>query len=291
VVAAEESRLKNLIKEAKVQPDIVEIEAELNKKPAIAKSELKNSNYESEMLNLVSDDSQRAARKQAIITEISQIRNTKLEPARQIITQAQETLAKAEATKEEVESAINDLKVLLNAVTDSAEKVVWEEKSAENQKLLTNLETKLISIPKENPPAEDDDELTDHQVTRNEVVLPPTPNQPLTPIQKTVYGEDYQELKPQQQEKRKKAIDNYRSKENKENHRESSCSACQKTFLWDMSLAFYPARKKAQKELKEHQKTCSLKDDPTKIKEVLQDKWAEESKKSNVNNAYSCPHC
>jgi ABC-type transporter Mla subunit MlaD len=96
----------------------------LNKKPVIATSELKNSDYKSEMLNLVTNDSQREDHKQAIIAKISQIRNTKLEPVRQIITQAQEILTKAEATKEEVGSAINDLKILANAATDSTEKIV-----------------------------------------------------------------------------------------------------------------------------------------------------------------------
>jgi hypothetical protein len=39
-----------------------------------------------------------------------------------------------------------------------------------------------------------------------------------------------------------------------------------------MNLAYYPARQKAQAELKEHSKTCSLKADPKKVKKVLQEK-------------------
>jgi hypothetical protein len=97
---------------------------ELNKKPVISASELKNANYHSEMLNLVSDDSQRQQRKTEIIAEVQQIRNNKLEAVRKLITAASEILNKSEVTKEECETAINDLKTLANAPKDSAKQMV-----------------------------------------------------------------------------------------------------------------------------------------------------------------------
>src|SRR5437868_13758113 len=74
---AEKNRLITLNNEAKIKPDITEIEAELNKKPVVSSNELKNSDYQTEMINLVKDDSQRTTQKQAIIKEISQIRENK----------------------------------------------------------------------------------------------------------------------------------------------------------------------------------------------------------------------
>jgi preprotein translocase subunit Sec63 len=67
--------------------------------------------------------------------------------------------------------------------------------------------------------------------------------------------------------------------------------ACQKTFPLDINLAFNPARKKAKKELKAHQKACSLMYNPEKVKKVLQEKWQAESQSSRINNAYSCRKC
>jgi len=152
----------------------------LNKKPVVSASELKNPNYSAEMINLVADDSRRATRKQEIISEISQVREGKLATVRQIITNAQNILNKDGAMKKELEIAINDLRTLANAAVDSAEKIVWAEKT-ENDKLLTDLEAKLdkITPPKETPPKPDRDEPM-------EDVPPPTPSEPLTPQQKEV---------------------------------------------------------------------------------------------------------
>ncbi|CAG8616215.1 10547_t:CDS:2, partial [Paraglomus brasilianum] len=118
-ITTEENRLKNLISQAKVKPDIESIESELNKKPVIAASELKNSDYKGEIVGLVTDDAQRNSKKNDVITEITQIRENKLGKVRQLITNAQTVKDKEEATKEELESAINDLKTLANASSDS----------------------------------------------------------------------------------------------------------------------------------------------------------------------------
>jgi len=96
----------------------------LNKKPVISASELKNSDYKGEMINLATDDRQRNNKKNEIITEITQIRENKLSKVRQLIANAQTIKDKEEATKEELETAINDLKTLANAPSDSAEQIV-----------------------------------------------------------------------------------------------------------------------------------------------------------------------
>jgi len=98
----------------------------LNKKPVISASELKNSDYKGEMINLAAaaDDAQRNSKKNEIITEITQLRENKLSQVRQLIANAQTIKDKEEATKEEVGGAINDLKTLANAPTDSAEQII-----------------------------------------------------------------------------------------------------------------------------------------------------------------------
>jgi len=58
------------------------------------------------------------------INEIENELNKKLESIRAIITNAQNILNKNDATKEELETAINDLKIMANANTDSPEKIV-----------------------------------------------------------------------------------------------------------------------------------------------------------------------
>jgi len=123
-ITTEENHLKNLISQAKVQPDINEIETELNKKPTISASELKNSDYQTQIVSLVTDDAQRNTKKNEIITEITQLRENKLSQVRQLIANAQTIKEKEEATKEEVEKALNDLKTLANAPADSAEQLV-----------------------------------------------------------------------------------------------------------------------------------------------------------------------
>lgn len=85
--------------------------------------------------------------------------------------------------------------------------------------------------------------------------------------------------------------DQEKKEKKKETKRESVCSACQKSFPQDINLSFQSARKKAEKELKAHQKTCSLMSDPEKVKKVLQEKWRAESKISHIYNAYSCRKC
>jgi hypothetical protein len=47
----------------------------------------------------------------------------------------------------------------------------------------------------------------DLELTKDEVVPIPVPDQPLDPKQKAVYGEDFLSIKPIQQEKRKKVIE------------------------------------------------------------------------------------
>jgi len=96
----------------------------LNKKPTISVSELKNSDYQAQMINLAADDSQRNSKKNEIIAEITQIRESKLSQVRQLIANAQTIKDKENATKGELESVINDLKTLANAPTDSAEQII-----------------------------------------------------------------------------------------------------------------------------------------------------------------------
>ncbi|CAG8640571.1 9957_t:CDS:2, partial [Racocetra persica] len=190
IQAVEKNRLISLINEAKIKPDITEIEAELNKKPVVSSSELKNSDYQTEMINL--DDSQRATQKQEIIKEINQIRENKLEKVRQIITQAQNIFNKDAATKKELEQVINDLNTLANAPSDSAEKIIWTEKETENKKLLTDLEAKLNTNFPPEPEKEEPNE-------KPEIPAPLTPQE-----EAEKYGSDFANLKPTQQEGRKK---------------------------------------------------------------------------------------
>ncbi|CAG8691784.1 14255_t:CDS:2 [Cetraspora pellucida] len=195
-IKVEQNRLISLINEAKVKPDITEIEAELNKKPVVSSSELKNSDYQIEMINLVRDDSQRAAQKQETIKEISQIRENKLEKVRQIITQAQNIFNKDAATKKELEQVINDLKTLANAPQDSAEQIIWTEKETENKKLLVDLEAKLSTNFPPEPEKEGSNE-------KPEIPAPLTPQE-----EAEKYGADFANLKPTQQEGRKKIVEN-----------------------------------------------------------------------------------
>jgi len=85
---------------------------------------LKNSDYKGEIVGLVTDDAQRNSKKNDVITEITQIRENKLGKVRQLITNAQTVKDKEKATKEELESAINDLKTLANASSDSVEQII-----------------------------------------------------------------------------------------------------------------------------------------------------------------------
>src|SRR3954471_4817670 len=50
---------------AKVQPDITEIENKLGESPFVSSHELRNSDYQAEMISLVNDDGRRQTRKQA----------------------------------------------------------------------------------------------------------------------------------------------------------------------------------------------------------------------------------
>jgi geranylgeranyl pyrophosphate synthase len=72
----------------------------------------------------VANDTQREQEKTRIITEINRIKQTKLAAVQQIITNAQTIKDKAPATKEELEKALNDLKILANAPANSAQSVV-----------------------------------------------------------------------------------------------------------------------------------------------------------------------
>ncbi|CAH1762795.1 10305_t:CDS:2, partial [Entrophospora sp. SA101] len=159
---------------AKVQPDITVIETELNKKPVISSSEL-STDYQSALINLATNDTQRTTRKQEIIAEINQVRSAKLDQIRQIITNAQEILNQDGATKEELEPVIQSLKTLADAPADSAEKIVWEENSDTNHQLLTDLEAKLNQItPPEQTPNHDQPTTPNYQPTKD------TPQQPQT---------------------------------------------------------------------------------------------------------------
>ncbi|CAJ0768612.1 21778_t:CDS:1, partial [Entrophospora sp. SA101] len=173
-ITAERDRLQNLISIAKVQPDITVIETELNKKPVISSSEL-STDYQSALINLATNDTQRTTRKQEIIAEINQVRSAKLDQIRQIITNAQEILNQDGATKEELEPVIQSLKTLADAPADSAEKIVWEENSDTNHQLLTDLEAKLNQItPPEQTPNHDQPTTPNYQPTKD------TPQQPQT---------------------------------------------------------------------------------------------------------------
>ncbi|CAI2162211.1 12445_t:CDS:10 [Funneliformis geosporum] len=167
-------------KEAKVKPDITEIENELNQKPVILARDLTNSNYRNQLINLADRDSERKTYKQTVIAEITQKRNDKLAQVRQIIANAQIIFAKTKPTKVQLEKAVNDLKTLTQAAVNSAENLVWKEKESENQKLLTDLEGKLSKFVPPRP--------TPLPLPQPEnLPPPPTPNAPLTPKQKEVY--------------------------------------------------------------------------------------------------------
>jgi hypothetical protein len=278
-ITSEENRLKTLISQAKVQPDINQIAAELNKKPVVSMNELKNSDYPTEMVNLAAKDSQRIQRKNEIIAEITQIRDNKLALVREIITNSQNILKKDDATKEELEKVINDLKIFVNAPSDSAEQLVWEEKKAENQKLLTDLEEKLSKIIPHEPEKEEEPDKPQ---------IPTPPPSPTLQEEKEKFGEDYAELKPTQQEGRKMIVENWKKEENYD--RSKTCRHCPQEFYYDKSLEYLLAKQKVEKELAEHEAACSFKSKPEERKEAKQIEW-EKIKKTKTRYFYACRKC
>ncbi|CAG8657921.1 12218_t:CDS:10, partial [Ambispora leptoticha] len=142
-IQAEENRLKTLLQRAKAQPEITAIAEELNKKPVVDASELQNSDYQTEMSGLASDDSQRATRKDEILAEITRLRTAKLDQVRTILSTAKGILDKDGATKEELEQAVNDLKTLANAPADSAEQIVPKSPTL----------TRFLPEPRPSPPS------------------------------------------------------------------------------------------------------------------------------------------
>jgi hypothetical protein len=122
-ITAEETRLKDLINHAKISPNIIKIEAELNEKPRVLASEL-NIDYRATMLAQVANDPQRESEEARIINEIKSLRKSKLTKISEIITNAKNIKDKSGATKAELEKVINDLKILANAPADSAEQIV-----------------------------------------------------------------------------------------------------------------------------------------------------------------------
>jgi len=199
---------------------------------------------------------------------------------REIIKQAQEIFAKTGATKEELETAINNLKTLKNAPSDSAEATVWVEQKTENEKLLTDLEAKLTKItedPEKEGPKPD--------------IPTPLPSPRIPPEEKELkkkYGADYQELKPKQQEGRQKIVENWKKEVNYS--RKKTCRYCPQEFQYDKSSEFFSAQEKAETELKNHEAVCSVKSSPEKVKEVKQKEW-EKVKKSTERHFYACRKC
>ncbi|MEG7978576.1 MAG: hypothetical protein NY202_01280 [Mollicutes bacterium UO1] len=118
------NQLEAAAKAAQVQPEIREIAAELNKEPVVANSELKTLDYQTEMLNLDADKTQRTQRKEEIIAEIAGIRKAKLDRVRAIITTATAIAAKNDATQAELASAVQDLELLAGAKAGSPEQIV-----------------------------------------------------------------------------------------------------------------------------------------------------------------------
>ena len=267
-----EQEIENKRRRAKVQSDITEIENELNKKPVVLVQELTNSNFQTKLFSLADQDTERKDYKGKVITEITEKRKQKLAQVYQIIANARTIFAKNDATKQKLEKAINDLKKLAKAQPDSTEKIVWEEKKTENEKLLSNLEKKLNKI--------DDDKENISQL--------PTPNQPLNPKQKKFYGEDWQILKPIQQEVKQWILRKWEEIKTKV-YQKSCCSFCKKAFDWDENLSYLEARSKVLSEIENHHKNCSFKKS-NQVKKITQEEW-EETKKTKTRNFHSCPHC
>ncbi|CAJ0824772.1 6780_t:CDS:10 [Entrophospora sp. SA101] len=170
---------KTQLRSAKVQPDLTEIATELNQKPVILASELKNSDYETELLNLATNDTQRNNRKAEIIAEIKAVRKNKLAVVQQIITNAQTIKDKDGATKEELEKVIADLKTLANSPTD-------KENKDTNKKLLTDLENKLKLL-------EPDPDQEGPKVPPQIPTPPPSPT--ITPEEVEKFEENYDRSK------------------------------------------------------------------------------------------------
>ncbi|CAG8546377.1 4491_t:CDS:2 [Paraglomus occultum] len=253
-----ENRLKNLISQAKVKPDIEAIENELNKKPLISASELQNLDYKGKMINLAAaTDAQRNSKKNEIITEITQLRESKLAPVREIITNAQNVLNKDSVTKEELKKVITDLKVIASTSSDNKlSKIIPPEPEKEGPK-----------TPESPPP-------------------PPPPNP--EPEEEEKFGEDYAELKATQQAGRRKIVENWKKEENYE--RSKICCYCSQEFHYDKNLEYLLAKQKAEKELSEHEAACSFKNKPEEAKNVKQNNW---QKVKNTKNRYfyACRKC
>ena len=240
--------------------------------------ELTNSSYQSQLLNLADQDTEREKYKNKVIQEIAGKREQKLNQVRQIIINAQTTFAKNEVTKQELEKAVNELKNLSQALSDSARKIVWTEKETENQKLLSALEEKLNKFtPPEKKP------------NKENLPPPPTSNQPSTPAQKKVWGLDWDTLKLVQQQIRQEIVKKWEKLKFKTNQ-ESLCSYCKKAFAWDKNLTLLEAKNKSLAEIENHQKTCPLKNNSNQVKKITQELW-EETRKTKTRNFYSCPHC
>jgi len=261
----EENRLKTLISQVKVQSDIDEIVSELNNKPVVLDSELAE-NYQTVMIELASEETERKERKDELINEIKQIREEKLQQVRTIIVQAQEILAQNDATYETVQATINNLESLANADSEKAEKIVWEENKEVNQKLLTDLLAKLATI------------------------TPPQPEEEPSNLTEK-YGEDYSALQPEQQRCRQTICQNWNKSEKDYSHyRLYICHYCPQEFAYDTNLEFLSAKKKAESELTNHQNNCPQKNETEQVKQIKQTKW-KETRKSKEGFFYTCQHC
>ena len=264
-IKQEENRLKTLISQVKVQSDIDEIVSELNNKPVVLANELAE-NYQTVMIELASKETERKERKDELINEIKQIREEKLQQVRTIIVQAQEILAQNDATYETVQTTINNLESLANADSEKAEKIVWEENKEVNQKLLTDLLTKLATI------------------------TPPRPEEEPSNLTEK-YGEDYSALQPEQQRCRQTVCQNWNKSEKDYSHyRLYICHYCPQEFAYDANLEFLSAKKKAESELTNHQNNCPQKNETEQAKQIKQTKW-KEIRKSKEGFFYTCQNC
>lgn len=192
-----------------------------------------------------------------------------------LITEAKAILEKDGATKEEVEKAITDLKSLVSTESGSVEKATWEEKSSENQKLLTDLEAKLEKI--KNIPDPDKEGPKD-------IPTPP----PSLKETKEKFGEDYFNLKTTQQKGRQTIVENWKTEVNY--YRKKTCRYCPQEFEYSKSLEFLAASQKVEAELKNHEDSCSYKEKLEEAKAAKQNEW-EKVKKSTERLFYACRKC
>jgi len=118
--------------------------------------------------------------------------------------------------------------------------------------------------------------------------IPTPPPSPTSEEEKEKFGEDYAELKPTQQAGRKNIVENWKKEENYD--RNKTCRYCPQEFHYDKSLEYLLAKQKAEKELEEHEATCSVKSNLEEVKKVKQTEW-KKVKKTKIRYFYACRKC